>query len=269
MKKKLFVGIAAGVLAAAMCVSFAACGSSVDAKSVKGEEVTEAEWDAAVEAVLNGDALTIEYLAKSSAKNELTATLQGESESLTAKSKSERRMTYIVNGAKQSGKGYVKISYGGDLEEMAAIMGQEMGAEEGKTNVEVYSEVTADGTNYYVQNKEGEWMVDHDGDTVVEEMFDELDMLKYYVKDCYGDYEYSAEHKGYIPADYEEGEPLYVIKFQDKKLVAVYMENNYKREQDLYESIMPGMMIMKMDVEASTQIVIKYETKDITLPTVG
>ena len=45
MKKKLFVGIAAGVIAAAMCASFAACGGSVSLP--KGDEVNKETWEKA------------------------------------------------------------------------------------------------------------------------------------------------------------------------------------------------------------------------------
>lgn len=270
--KKLFVGIAAGVLAAAMCVSFAACGSSVDAKGIKGEEVTEEEWNAAIDAVLADDAeLTIEYLSKNSNKSELTMNAGGSTEKLNAKSKMEQRMTYIQKGAKQSGKGYYEISYSGDLEGMAEAMGQQAGVQEGKTELEAYSEVTTDGTHYYAKDEEGEWTLDEDGDTVIEELFDEYYMLKYNVKNHYNDYTFSEEHKGYIPANYdaEDGDTLYVVKFQNKKLTGVYIESNYTREQDMLEDVMPGTMIMKVEVEASINIVISYEAKDITLPTVA
>lgn len=50
--KKWFAGMMAGALAAAMCVSFAACGEDkVDAESVVGSKVTEEQWDAAFDAL--------------------------------------------------------------------------------------------------------------------------------------------------------------------------------------------------------------------------
>ncbi len=55
--KKRFSGITAGVLAAVMCASFAACGErEIDAERVEGKKVTKERWDAAFQTLTENSA---------------------------------------------------------------------------------------------------------------------------------------------------------------------------------------------------------------------
>ena len=261
--KKLFVGIAATVLAAAMCVSFAACGETGadKAKSVKGEEITAEQWDKAFDVFTKDDAkFTLETATKA------VYTLTADATSIGGK-KSEGSITSvntgtsIVNGAKQSVKDEIEVTVSGDYkyDEIANKLPNSSGLEkEGKKTVEAYSEA-AEGGDYTIYTKDdaGNWKTTKSSDHVAMETL--------YVCAPYGNfdnYKYDENLKGYVEKDYKEGETksYQVYKFdKDGKLIAVY----------LYYEKAEGNDALKMTTISEMSVIVSYDAKDITLPTVA
>lgn len=245
--KKLLFGFTAAALAAVMCVGLVGCGGGPDAKSVKGEKVTEEQWTKAIEGLQKDDAVfTIEYLEEQSQK--ASGTIMGKDMSGT----SERTcsITAIKNGSKE----YVKMSDEEKSTGAAADAAEAAGEPaEFKEESETYAELKDGKYTVYEQNDDGKWEKDENGHSIIpfRSLISEVGSLNY------GDYEYSEENKGYVLKS--AGENPYVIKFdKDGRLVAIYC--GYEKEYD------------EMGVSASTSyelnIVITYEADEITIPSV-
>lgn len=223
MKHKLLFGFATAAMAAVMCVGFAACGG-VDAKSVKGEEVTAEQWEAALDAL---DAEDAKY------------TIEATSTSKSDKGNTESESTLVVNGAK------THYTY--------------------KSTMEVDGEKQTDEGDIYVEHKDGAYVVYEKGEdgkwTSEEERSNHYDYttilgVVFGGYPAYDEYKYSADDKGYVLKDVAEGESSPVIKFdKDGKLVAVYFNGKLDME----------FLVLETEVN----VVIDYDAKDITLPTVG
>ena len=275
--KKLFIGIAATALAAAMCVSFAACGetpSATDAKDVQGYEVTAEQWNAAFEA------FTIEALTKEDAEFTITETTSytytlkpmtdpETNEELNGGYTLKDEIVYIKKGDKEHGINTRIRKFTGDGLRMSALT-QIPGAlpsadatttpdkspvqETTTTTAEGYTERTADGYWTYEQ-KDGKWMKMRGGNSFAS-YFDYVFIYGNFKTQC-ENYTYSEANKGYIPKDYsaEDSDLLTVIKFdRDGKLIAIYAER-YEEYPGSTESLTTGL-------------VIEYSAKEITLPTV-
>ena len=254
--KKLFAGIAATALAAAMCVSFAACGESGadKAKSIKGETVTEEQWDAAFAAFEKDEAkFTIEAISSATSTYTLDLTVLGEGKKSGTLSQ-KATYTYINNGAKQSAKGTMEVSAKGDFSYAELVEYLEMGeyaSQEGKSKDEVYSEKAAIGYTVYTKDKDGKWQKNASaGGAVPLYYFDEAGN--------FGDYKYDETLKGYVEKDYKADDENYqVYKFdKDGNLVAFYSHTMMEAGTMLGETSEVGYTI-------------SYTAKDITLPTVA
>ena len=250
--KKLFVGIAATVLAAAMCVSFAACGgdggSDAKAKAVKGEEVTEAQWDAAFDALEKDDA---KYTVEEETVN--TATYRVDKKTggtLTQKTV----MTYINNGAKQSQKGESDVTAEGDFSfaDLLANLGlfDEYAPKEGKTEVERYTEKAEGRYTGYAKDADGNWQKSASTNLVPADLKSK--------QGDFADYKYDAKLKGYVDKDYTAEDKIYTVyKFNgDGQLSAVYM----------YYTSGGGSAIESV---RERSYLFTYEAAEITLPTVA
>ena len=262
--KKVIAGIAATVLAAAMCVSFAACGGSgaEKAKDIKGEEVTAEQWTAAFEALEKADAeytVTQKIVETYSIKNvtdpdDTNKKLSG-SQTLTSD------IVYSKKGNKEHQITTNTTKLTGDARRIMAIMGlseDEIPEEDTTTETEeLYGEKTEPINGYvlYEQNADGTWRKG-DGRPFTPPLGD--------YKTQYENYIYSAENKGYISKDYsaEDKDELEVFKFdKDGKLVAVYCEMPTESEEDDDGS--------EMTTTYTGSSIIEYSAKDITLPTVA
>ncbi len=252
--KKVFVGIAATVLAAAMCVSFAACGST-SAKDIKGEEVTAEQWDAAFEALTKEDA---EYTFTQTSEDVMTykgiPDPEANNKKLDGSSKATEELVFTKKGKKESQTSKITVKLSGDARRIAIIMGaDEEDIKEGEVDSEeVYVEKTDEGYVYYEQ-EDGKW-------TKGNGMSLAPSYSRY--KGKYDSYEYSEEHKGYVSKDYsaEDKDTLEVIKFdKDGRLVAIYTETPEKGEKG---------DDMEMIASSTVSVIIEYSAKDITIPTV-
>ena len=245
MKKKLFVGIAAATLAAAMCVSFAACGAGGGgkAKGIKGYEVTEEQWNAAIEALQKDDAVfTIDYYT------EVSVNASGGGQKGSTKTTS----TYTV--IKNDGKEYVKsvdtVEYGG------AMVTEQTPKKTEEIDI-MYAEREGTGTLYtvYDDTEDGGWDKSENENSIIP-----LSIIFDWVESyTYSDYKYSAEDKGYILSTTGEDEDPFVIKFdKDGRLSAVYYGHEEKVETP----------VSKATTTATYSVVITYTAKEITIPTV-
>lgn len=196
MKHKLLFGFATAAMAAVMCVGFAACGG-VDAKSVKGEEVTAEQWEKALKALGAEDAkYTIE------ATNKMTA--DGYS--------AEGTSTLVVNGAKV----YMKSESTEEVE-----------GEKESDVYEAYTEYKDGKYTVYEKDDDGKWTSEESSYGGVDYTYILGTAFSGFPE--YDDYKYSADDKGYVLKEVAEGESSPVVKFdKDGKLVAIYF--NGKRD---------------------------------------
>ncbi len=254
--KKFFVGIAATVLAAAMCVSFAACGgtSADKAKSIKGEQVTEEQWDAAFQALEKDDAkFTIKMASTYEMTFEVDLTEVGGKKTSGTLTQSAT-VTYVNNATKQSEKGEINISSKGDfsfadlLENLGIPADQ---VKEGKTEMEMYTEKEGEGYTSYQKDKDGNWYKGKAYDSL-------LPLYDFNEDGRFTEYKYDETLQGYVDKDHTEDSHDYIVyKFnKDGQLVAAYSYSS-KGSTDA----------MKQINEMS--YIIEYSAKDITLPTVA
>ena len=248
--KRILCAVAVVVLAVSMCVGVAACGPN--AKSVRGEEVSESEWKAAFEALTSKDAeFTVESLAKASVKYE--------HETMIHKTKwtanTMASCTYTKKGPIESKIGYSKVSYKGDKDSAE----NELGQKAGKKDIELYSKIEDNVIYNYEKNLNDEWEREEAYSSVVS---GELSYI-IYMANRYDYFEYSKEHKGYVVKGYEEGDALTVYKFKGGKLVAIYLySEDFEEESEAQE-------YSKSTTITECHITIKYTAKEIKLPTVG
>lgn len=223
MKHKLLFGFATAAMAAVMCVGFAACGGGPNAKSVKGEEITEEQWNSFTDVFEKEDA---KYTIETSVKTE------------TDDASGSTTLTLIQNGAKS----YYKLEASG-----------KSAGDKVEHTEESYVEYKDGKYTVYTKGEDGKW-------TSEEENYSPYDytdtlgpltgMMTQLVS--YAAFEYSADQKGYVLKNLPEGATSPVLKFdKDGRLVAIYYA--YDTEQGSME----------------LNLVIDYDAKDITLPTVG
>lgn len=253
--KKLFVGIAATVLAAAMCVSFAACGDS-SAKDVKGVEITAEQWNAAMEVFEKDDAkYTVEFEMKQVYNLTVDGTVIGgekKSGSVTAIS----RGTYMNNGAKQSAKGEGEVTFDGDYAKEDLMNNLHLDEDEFEgiqKATEMYAEKADGKYTVYTQDDAGKWTKDSSSGSIIP--------VSYYAPDGdFADYKYDETLKGYVDKDYKAEDTEYTVyKFNsDGQLIAIYSYVGYSQ----------GVESMQMTLDYETSLVISYSASDITIPTV-
>lgn len=228
MKKFLF-GFTAAALAAVMCVGLVGCGGGPDAKSVKGEKITEEQWNAC-----------LDVFEKEDSKYTVEISVEGSGEAAGNKMSADITLTAIKNGPKASLT----------MDSVEEANGQK--AEEHREGV---SELK-DGKYTLYEKKDGKWTSTESGGPVV--TLDAVLMITGINLGSmrFSDYKYDADQKGYVLANAPAGMPTPVIKFnKDGQLIAVYEEYNVDAEG--------------VKSESEINIVITYEAEDITIPTVG
>lgn len=242
--KKLLLGFTAAAMAAVMCVGLVGCGGGPDAKSVKGEVVTEAQWDAALDELRKDDAVyTIEYLEvdSSSAKGSFLG------EDVSGSYEWTKSITAVKNGSKE----YYKET---NKAESSGAAAEEHGTEANyEKTTELYAEIV-DGKYVHYTQVDGAWKKT-DGLTSIINIYDIIGFLG-----DFDEYEYSDAHKGYVRKGQADDETVMVFKFnKDGKLVALYCG---------YEDEGEDMGVKTTD-SYEFNIVITYEADDINLPTVA
>ena len=242
MKKRAVISAVAGIaLAGVMCVSFAACGGGgADAKSVKGEEVTKEVWDAAFDYTKFEETYanfkleeSVESVVDAMGIYKVTST--GDTTYTFAD-----KLTYV--------KGKAKTKISGDVpSEVKKLLG------DGTVEYEYY----ADKDGKFIEKKDGEWKeVNTSSSLELEYSYttatDKLMSMVYRLPSMdFEDYEFSAENKGYVAKEADEGE-FYVLKFVDNKLAAVYVEITFEG--------------MTGKTELTYNYVMTYGGQSVTLP---
>ena len=243
MKKRVVLGFVSAALAAVMCLGFAGCGGS-NAESVKGKEVTEKQWNAAIEFFLKTDAkYTISY------SRERTSEMKFEylDEKLSGST------TVVKNNAKEYVKQADKIKISGDMKKIAAALDDEV--ETVDTVEEQYA--VYKGTTYtvYTQDDDETWVTNERSGSIIP-----FSLVTSGVSLSYSSYEYSKDLNGYVPKDAIQDGDMYVVKFNgDGKLCAIYYNYERSTKSGNYEN----------KYRQTLNIVIRYKEEKITLPTVG
>ncbi len=226
--KKAFVAIAAGVLAAAMCAGFAACGGgNPDPEKVKSKKIESAEeWTAAFDF-----SEVTEY--KLVYTNEMTVTSGEDSASLT------QTGTYILTPT--AAKMTVETKIAGNKELLPGYLQDEA------SNEEEYYEFGETPKHYY-KNDADEWVWEEDDDAP-----SMIEVFTMYAG-MYEAYEYSEEHSGYVSKSGGVSGEEPIIKFgKDGKVCAIYMEQTEEEGEN------------KSTTKASYTIV--YGKQSVKLPT--
>lgn len=223
MKHKLLFGFATAAMAAVMCVGFAACGGGPNAKSVKGEEITEEQWGKFTD-----------YFEKEDAKYTIETSVETKSDDGSGTT----LMTFTQDGAKS----YYKVEVNGKV-----------GDKKVDDVSEVYVEKKDGAYVVYEKGEDGKWTSEEEGYSPVDYM-STLGPISEMASTLlsYSAFEYSADQKGYVLKNAPEGTTSPVLKFdKDGRLVAIYY--SYEVEQGSMEF----------------NLVVDYDAKGITLPTVG
>ena len=226
--KKSIVGIAATVLSAAMCLSFAACGN-MSAKRIKGAEVTEKQWDAAFEALTREDAeFTVDCEGENISTVQTDASAEGGKKSGTLTTVFTE--TYVIMGTQRSLAGEQTNSAKGDyaFADLLAALGRSPGdVKEGKEKIGEYVEkIDADYTAIYILKANGSWSW-----IPLDSSDDDLDPIDDYGQyGNFGKFKYDETLKGYVDAGYTESSDDHsVYKFNEEgQLTAIYL---YHREE--------------------------------------
>lgn len=233
MQKKNVCAAAAMVLAGAMCLGFAACGTE-NAEDMKSEQVTAEVWAAALseEAFTNYKLdVNMEYIVKKDGA-ETAKTVQ----------------TYLITVA--DGNAYGKITYvysGNDIRE------DDDGNPVTEETEENYEETTNTGNFRYEKDEAGKWSKEETSHVYLSTI-----VLNYCaLKNEYDKFEYNEEKQGYtVKSEFQEdlGFSGIVMKFKGGKLVAVIQSD--ERESSNNVRVSTG------------SFVITYGGQKVTLPTI-
>ncbi len=288
MKKRNVLNVV-GVVALSSClvIGLAACGGSAidEAKSIRGEEVTEAEWKAALSEVSTegtgisalaaddaeeGANFAVSYATRADMSLESEGGNIGdqEIEAMSVSAKAEVSADLVV----ADGKMHITMNYSVSLtgsENLLELMETDPIDESGK--VEIYTSVTDSSAEAYVSIDGGEWKKYSAGASlgVSSAVLSQLESLVQ-IADCSGyadmfsSFEYSDEDKGYAFKGSVEGDDVFgadaslVIKIKDGKLAAIVSEG----------SADSNAFGMKTSGSTGTGLVYTFGGQSITLPEV-
>ena len=293
--KKVWMGTAAVALSGCLVFAFAGCGTVGKAKSMRGEEVTEDVWDAA----MAGTA----YATESSAALPVQ-TVADEAEAPNFKAEYEMKMSYSFSteggellgqtieamNASLSMSASAAVTIADNIvhlemdfsvkvdgsEELLALIDMD-GATTEEGSLDIYISY-ADPVGYYIKDDDGNWVSFTAGGSVgssVSEMAQSMsaglmEMLdQSALAGAFAEYTYSAEKKGYVAADAElsgeagdsafsmGGELVYKIK--DGKLGAIYAQASADAAQE---------DVVSFDTQTEMGLVYSYGGQSNTLPEV-
>ena len=252
--KKIIVAAGASVMAVCMAVSLTACGPLSEAKRIRGEEVSAAEWKSAVSETqfsASGAAGTAKSLA--AAVEDETAELPNFSISYEMSAEggwsleSELRgegsadvdigISASIIDAENRMHATLRYSYKmSGSEEVMQLLGRDSVDEKGK--IELFAEYTATGVTYYLQGDDGEWsakaslaVIPGLSSSMIDEVTECLSLADCSMyADAFEDFEYSDEDMGYSLKGGLDGGDLFgssaslIIKIKDGELAAVVSE---------------------------------------------
>lgn len=257
--RKVFAGIAGGVLSVAMVMGLAGCGGNgaiAQARNIRGEEVTEEQWVAALNEVGEGDFVTVSAVEETEAANFAVSYEMDVDMNVTVE---EQRMgdTVIFEGGSMSvdmnisasivaadHKTHITMEYTMKMDGSESVL-ETMGgtAVDQSGTVEMYTSYENGQVALYVRVNDGEWNtvsgslgaasgVADDALQQIDALVEALGEISVYSSQ-FDDFTYTTDAKGYV---YNQGvdmdglevlgnvEGQLIIKIRDGKLAAVLEE---------------------------------------------
>lgn len=263
--KKLLMSTAGVVLTIAICMGLAGCsgnGALAEARSIRGEEVSEEEWNAAFKGLGGEESFTVPL----SAAPEEGQTPQVSPANFAVEYETETRMDVTVEEQTDNGevlveaaeasvtmkiwatvtvadhKMHMEVGYDGRVDGSENVL-EQLGGEtiSGSGGVEVYTAVQDGVTQVYARVDGGEWQTATGGASALEGvseavlaqidvLIDELsDIGDYYGQ--YKDFTYNGDKKGYVYQDGNLGSAIggmvggdLIVKLRGGRLAAVLQE---------------------------------------------
>lgn len=263
--KKLLMSTAGVVLTIAICMGLAGCsgnGALAEARSIRGEEVSEEEWNAAFKGLGGEESFTVPL----SAAPEEGQTPQVSPANFAVEYETETRMDVTVEEQTVNGevlveaaeasvtmkiwatvtvadhKMHMEVGYDGRVDGSENVL-EQLGGEtiSGSGGVEVYTAVQDGVTQVYARVDGGEWQTATGGASALEGvseavlaqidvLIDELsDIGDYYGQ--YKDFTYNGDKKGYVYQDGNFGSAVggmvggdLIVKLRGGRLAAVLQE---------------------------------------------
>ncbi len=263
--KKLLMSTAGVVLTIAICMGLAGCsgnGALAEARSIRGEEVSEEEWNAAFKGLGGEESFTVPL----SAAPEEGQTPQVSPANFAVEYETETRMDVTVEEQTDNGevlveaaeasvtmkiwatvtvadhKMHMEVGYDGRVDGSENVL-EQLGGEtiSGSGGVEVYTAVQDGVTQVYARVDGGEWQTATGGASALEGvseavlaqidvLIDELsDIGDYYGQ--YKDFTYNGDKKGYVYQDGNLGSAVggmvggdLIVKLRGGRLAAVLQE---------------------------------------------
>ena len=263
--KKLLMSTAGVVLTIAICMGLAGCsgnGALAEARSIRGEEVSEEEWNAAFKGLGGEESFTVPL----SAAPEEGQTPQVSPANFAVEYETETRMDVTVEEQTVNGevlveaaeasvtmkiwatvtvadhKMHMEVGYDGRVDGSENVL-EQLGGEtiRGSGGVEVYTAVQDGVTQVYARVDGGEWQTATGGASALEGvseavlaqidvLIDELsDIGDYYGQ--YKDFTYNGDKKGYVYQDGSLGSAVggmvggdLIVKLRGGRLAAVLQE---------------------------------------------
>lgn len=263
--KKLLMSTAGVVLTIAICMGLAGCsgnGALAEARSIRGEEVSEEEWNAAFKGLGGEEGFTVPL----SAAPEEGQTPQVSPANFAVEYETETRMDVTVEEQTVNGevlveaaeasvtmkiwatvtvadhKMHMEVGYDGRVDGSENVL-EQLGGEtiSGSGGVEVYTAVQDGVTQVYARVDGGEWQTATGGASALEGvseavlaqidvLIDELsDIGDYYGQ--YKDFTYNGDKKGYVYQDGSLGSAIggmvggdLIVKLRGGRLAAVLQE---------------------------------------------
>ncbi len=287
-KNRVIMLIGTAALSACLVVGLTACGSTIDeAKSIRGEEVTEAEWKTALSEIATVN--TAASLAASSAADEA----ESPNFSVSYQARSNATISYEGTDGEQSAtfstditttvsvadrKIHATMDYDISLtgsDDVIEMLKKLMKTDEDLTvkgTLETYFAFEENAVSLYLQNADGKWVKYSSVEDVtgvstvvlgqIESCIGLMDCSKY--ADAFASFEYSDEDKGYALKGGVEGGDIFgadasfVIKIKDGRLAALVSEGSG-------ETTIGGL---SMSSSADTGLVYKFGGQTVKLPNV-
>lgn len=263
--KKLLMSTAGVVLTIAICMGLAGCsgnGALAEARSIRGEEVSEEEWNAAFKGLGGEESFTVPL----SAAPEEGQTPQVSPANFAVEYETETHMDVTVEEQTVNGevlveaaeasvtmkiwatvtvadhKMHMEVGYDGRVDGSENVL-EQLGGEtiSGSGGVEVYTAVQDGVTQVYARVDGGEWQTATGGASALEGvseavlaqidvLIDELsDIGDYYGQ--YKDFTYNGDKKGYVYQDGSLGSAVggmvggdLIVKLRGGRLAAVLQE---------------------------------------------
>lgn len=289
MKRRNVVTLIGTVaLTACLVTGLTACGSALsEAKSIRGEEVTEAEWKAALTEVSNSGAavslaasedeteaepanFSVSYGAQVGMSLEVTA--DGETQKASLDMKLDT--SFVVADHKM----HVTMKYDFSIDGTEDVVNSLKAMLEtdddlsAKGTLEIFYATDGTTTQVIARTDGGEYAAYASVEditglsemvlTQLDSAFEAMDCSPYI--DSFADFEYSSEEKGYsliggIESDlFLSGDGKFVIKIKDGHLAAIVMDAHAEMDMEM----------LKLDVDGEAGLVYKVGGQSVDMPEV-